>query len=152
MTDEGLDRFLESARARRGPEAARGPTHNRVEGIFEELELPFTNEGEIWAIDTDVGDVRAGLNEDATILSLWQPIHPLREKPKKLADYFATLLRVNAGTRGACFCLDTLYDDDPTEWVVLMSRLSAEALDKEEVSLALEGLLRMSALYDQASE
>jgi hypothetical protein len=149
--EEGLDRFLESARARKGSTGeASGKAHQRIEGIFEELELPVEAEAGGWKIDTDVGSVMAGLSEDHDVLTLWQPIHAVKERPKKQADYLAALLRINASTTGACFCLDTLYEGDPAEWVMIVARLSAEQIDKEEVELALEGLLRMSAIYDQS--
>jgi hydrogenase maturation factor len=92
-----------------------------------------------------------GLSEDEEVLTLWQPIHELGGSPKKKADYLATLLRVNAGTTGACFCLDTLYENDDTEWVLIMARIAAQQIDKEEVELTLESVFRMSALYEQAS-
>ncbi len=146
--EKGIDQFLKGARSK--PRAEGGESHRRVEGIFEELELPFDHEAGGWWIDTDVGRVRAGLDESGHVLTMWQPIHQLTGGPKKNADYLATLLRINSGTVGACFCLDEYLEGE--EWVLLMSRISAQQIDKEEVELALEGLLRMSALYDEAEQ
>jgi hypothetical protein len=143
MTDE-LGEFLDSTRKK---SEKQSPRIEQIEQIFQELDLPRNREHGGWLIETDVGPVRAGLDEDGKVMTFWQTIHPLKGSPEEEADYLTTLLKINAQTIGACFAIDETEEGEP-DWIMLIARISAEQLDKEEVALALEGLLRMSALYE----
>ena len=144
--EESLQRYLTKVRENAGPAASAGDAERRVELILIDLELPWRAEAvDMWAIDSDVGVVRAGLNDDDDILTIWQVIGPLPGKPKKLGELFHDLLRINADTRGACLAI-TGHGDD--EALSVIARLNAPTLDKEEFAMALEDVFATSKLFD----
>src|SRR4051794_2880816 len=70
----------------------------RVEAIIAELELPVVKEeAAMWRIDADVGEVRVGLSDDGSLLSIWQVLFELKDlgKHKKHAELYHDLLVVN---------------------------------------------------------
>jgi hypothetical protein len=100
-TDELLAQYVRNARERRST-ATRGDAENRVESILTELQMPWrSEEADSWSIDSDVGEVRLGLNEDDEILSIWQLVSPVPGKPKRNAEMYRELLRINQQTLGA---------------------------------------------------
>ena len=114
---------------------------------FQRYDNPTANLGEI---ESDVGTIRAGLDDDHEVLTVWQLIHPLRDNVKKSADYLLALLTMNMGAKGAWFAINEVGEGRNIErWVVLVSRLAVPTLDKGDLALALESLFKLSKLYDE---
>jgi hypothetical protein len=142
----GLEQYLTKVRDQ-APGMMRGEAEEKIESLLNELGLPWGAEpsGDLWKVRADVGEVFLGLNEDDEILSIWQLIHSFGGNEKKEANYLATLLRINESTQGACFSLTKLGDQ---EWVMVVARIAAQKIDKEELALALKDVFAMSQLYD----
>lgn len=140
-----LDQYVSKVRET-SSQRPRGEAEERVESILTELQVPWTTDpaGDLWTVASDLGDVLVGLSDDDSILSIWQLIHPLKGKVKREAGYLAALLRINEQTRGSCFALTEVGDE---EWVMIVARLAATSLDKEELSLALEDVFASLKLY-----
>jgi hypothetical protein len=141
--EEGLSDYLQSVQP-----PQRGEVEERVEGIFQALALPWTRDRENWQIDSDVGLVMAGLDEDKDILTFFQVLGPWdSSKPKKQADLMQALLRMNSGSSGACYAIfgDAAQND---ERLMIVARIAAKSIDKEEVALALTSLFEMSRVFD----
>src|ERR1700751_4228374 len=103
--EEGLSAYLKKVPAHVPEQGPAGETAKRVESLFNELNLPWTERAGVWEITADVGLVLAGIDEEGGMLTFWQSIHPLGGPPKKKADYLSELLHLNMGTEGACFAL-----------------------------------------------
>ncbi len=75
--EKGLGQYLKTVRDEK---RSRGEIEERVEAILSELELPWSAEpeGDLWKIDSDVGIVRAGLDNEDEVLSIWQTDPPRR--------------------------------------------------------------------------
>jgi hypothetical protein len=142
MSESGLDQYFKITGR---PKAETSEVARRVEQIFEELNLPWSRLGDSWAIEADIGQVVAGIDEDEDVLTISQFINDLKGKPKNNADYLYAMLCLNA-SGGSWFAV--LESDGSPPAVCILSRLSAKTLDKEEVEMALESLFEKSKLFD----
>ena len=145
-TESLLDEYLTKVRAKETAPVTE--VRQRVEAAFDELKLPWerSQEGN-WAITSDVGEVRAGLDDDEEVLTFWQLIHELGRPPKKAGEYLFALLSANADTTGACFAIREMEGMDPLVFIV--SRIAAQKLDPEEVALALQSVFWLSSHFDE---
>jgi len=148
-----LSEYLKKTRGQ-GPAEGVQEVAARVEMILSALELPWHVEDRaqaIWGVEADVGLVFLGLDETGDVLSLWQKIHPIRGDSAENADYFNSLLHINASTTGACFAIND-YGDEDEEWLLIIGRIAAAKLDLEEVELALESVFYLSKLFDDDND
>jgi len=142
-TEERLAQYLKTVKREK---TERGVGDTRVEALMSELDLPWRPDGEVWTIASDVGEVTLGLSPDDQVLSLWQAIMPVPPgKPKKHGDLFHELLMVNAQTQGACLAVTEIGTD---EWVMVIARLNAPTLDKEELAMALGDIFATLKMFD----
>ncbi len=145
-TETQLGDYLANSRAA-AQKVEQTDVTKRVEELFGELNLPFTRTGGDWDISADVGTVSAGLDEDEEVLTFSQFIHPLTKPDKKQGEYFGVLLRENISSVGACFAVFDSDSGDPSQ-VVILARIGAKSLDPNEITVTLESLFRLSALFD----
>ncbi|MDP8991616.1 MAG: YbjN domain-containing protein [Actinomycetota bacterium] len=116
----------------------------QIEAIFQELGLAWSKRPDgNWVIQADIGEVLAGLNDTADILSFWQVINQLSGKPKQHADLLWGLLSLNGASNGAYFALHP-PDSGGAPLLIIMARLAAERLDAGEVAQTLASLFGLS--------
>lgn len=148
-TETLLDEYLSKTRAHH-EHAERSEIVKRVEEVFEELKLPWRRDSEAesvgWEVDSDLGIVRAGLDDDEEVLTLFRFVHQLEKSAKKEADYLFTLLSINSDAAGAWFAISETEELGNIVYVV--SRISAQKLDPEEVALALQGIFQLLSAYE----
>lgn len=141
-TESLLGEYLEKTKAAES-KALSSETIKRIESIFDELGVPWKRDDDVWVITSDVGEVRAAVDDDEDVLSFWQLQFPLDKHPKKNGELFDELLRMNADSAGAAWAVKLF--DDGTRYVIAISRIAAQNIDPPEVALAL------SAVFDLAS-
>lgn len=147
-TEDKLAQYLQTV-DRGKASGEKGEVPGRVEGVFAELNLPWrSGPNDTWKIESDVGEISLGLDEDHKVLSVWQLIAPIDRKLKKNADFLRQLLGINAATRGACIAVDEVGDE---EWTMIIGRLSARTLDPEELAMMMEDVFATSRLFDPPS-
>jgi hypothetical protein len=141
----GLAKYLTQTKPQ--PGSGRGEAEIRVESILSELDVPWSAEpeGDVWKIQSDVGLVFVGLDDADEVLSLWQLIAPINRRRGK-TDFYASLLKSNSQTRGACLALTDLGDGQET--VVVIGRVAATDIGKEQVALVLGDLFEYSKMFD----
>lgn len=147
--EDELGEFLQTAHEGREPAGERGETETRVESLFDELSLPWSAQGDLWHIDSDVGLVAAGLDEDKDVLTFIQMLGPWNgRRAKKMTDFMEALLKMNSQSSGACFAIFGDRDEGEEEQIGIVARIAAQSIDKEEIALALTSLFRMSKVFD----
>lgn len=142
-----LDQYFSKTRPEDPSGDGHGAAEAQVEEILSGLGVPWSRRpaGDIWEIESDVGDVMIGLNDDDSMLSIWSPIHPLDPKKlKKDAGYFAYLLRVNDSTQGSCFAIADIGD---TPWIWVIARQSFAGVNAESLSVALTDVFASLKIY-----
>ena len=98
-TDALLSEYL--TRSRDGAaKIQRSEVAQRIESIFYELKLPWQRDGSAWSIDSDVGRVMAGLDDDEEVLTFSQYINTLAKPDKKNGEFLGALLREYYWTTG----------------------------------------------------
>lgn len=125
----------------------------RIEQMLLRTGVPWSRsltQDTAWTLSADVGDVWLLLTDNATLLSMYQPIHELT-KGKDETRYLTSLLVQNFNSvGGACFAVRS--DEDGSEHVVVVCRLPARTLDQEELETAMENLFFLSSLFDEPDE
>ncbi len=144
-TESLLSEYLKNSRAG-GEKLQRSEVAQRVERIFEELKLPWQRRDGRWQIDSDVGQVSAGLDDDEDVLTFSQVINELSKPDKKSGEFYGALLRQNFYTTGACFAV--MDDGDGNPLLLILGRISANNVDTNEVALTLQSLFELSAVFD----
>lgn len=142
-----LDKYFSKTRPEGHVGEGSGEAEAQVEEILTGLGVPWSRRpaGDIWEIESDVGDVMIGLNDDDSMLSIWSLIHPLdAKKMKKEANYFAYLLRVNDSTQGSCFAIADVGD---TPWIWVIARQSFAGVNAESLSVALTDVFQSLKIY-----
>lgn len=142
-TESLLSDYLTKTRATQ-TRAEASATVKRVEDIFAELELPWKRDDDKWLIQSDVGEVYAGLDDDQEVLSFWSLRFEIDKAPKKSGELFWEMLCGNAATTGACWAISVIEGSPPVALVV--ARISAEAVDPPEVALALSSVFRLASM------
>lgn len=144
--EDKLSQYLQTVKQDRGDSVSATEGARRVEAIIDELQLPTIKEDpSVWRIDSDVGTVRVGLDDEGEVLSIWQMIGSIDGRAKKHADLFEEMLRINRGTQGSCLALDDIGGE---RWIVVLARLWATTLDKPEFAMAIEDVFATSKLFD----
>lgn len=145
-TESLLNDYLSKSRAT-AERAERSVIVQRVEAVFDELKLPWRRAEDGWEIDSDVGPVRAGLDEDEEVLTFHQIINELTGPPKKQGELLFSLLAANASTTGACFAI---FEGEalPKALLAIVGRIAAQKLDSEEVALTLRSVFDLSSLFE----
>ena len=148
-TEALLNEYLSKTRERQ-EHAERSVIVKRVEEVFGELQLPWRRDSEsdslAWEIDSRPRDCAAGLSDDEEVLTLFRFVHQLEKSAKKEADYLFTLLSINSEAAGAWFAISETEELGNIVYVV--SRISAQKLDPEEVALALQGIFQLLSVYE----
>ncbi len=148
-TEDMLNGYLSKTRAR-DERIARSEVIQRVERVFDELSLSWQRhsdgDGTDWDIDSDVGVITVGLDDDEEVLTFAHYIHVLQKSPKKSADYLYSLLTFNADAAGACFAIRESEELGAIVYVV--GRLAAQQVDPGEVALTLANMLDMLGLFE----
>jgi hypothetical protein len=112
-TESLLSEYLTKTRAAQH-RAEHSEVVQRVEAIFDELGLPWQRDEDCWAINSDVGEVMAGLDDDEEVLSIWQVLFRLNKSAKKNGELM-TRCSVRTPTRWArALPFGNLKTDRPT--------------------------------------
>jgi hypothetical protein len=142
-TESLLNEYLAKTRAAQ-QRAESSDVVKRIEAIFDELGLPWRHDDDCWAINSDVGEVMAGLDDDEDVLSIWQVQFPVTKPAKKNGELFDEMLRANADTTGACFAIRQPEDGPP--YVFVVARISAKSVDAPEIALTLSSVFSLASL------
>lgn len=119
--------------------------HSRVQEIFDELNVPWRQEDDVWVLTSDVGEVYAGLNDEEDVLSIWQFPVSFTKPPKKLGEIYHSLLSMNADSAGAWFAVRTIGGEN---MLMIVGRIAADQLDPEEVALTLGTVFSLASTFE----